>query len=277
VSIADPTGLDPFECPDEEDCLIDTDPQPDYSLSLVFIAPLPTDPGNITDLSSTSGSGSFDSTGGVSGVSGDCSSCTGFSENAPDFIKEEMLAAFTKPVGAPSFAVSLIPVIGSGWQAVNDFQTGHWGWGLFHTGMAISDVFLVKSLATAGAKLAILGTVALTERSAIGATGKVGEAALAELVGGTKAYFPTGLGKRFVDNFAEGIAHESKVGYTSATNFVKREAAKDAWLVMNGDIKSAAWHFYESPVTGLVGPSGPLREFLQQLGIQIVCPACPVK
>jgi hypothetical protein len=148
--------------------------------------------------------------------------------------------------------------------------------------MAISDVFLVKSLATAGGKLAFAGIAALAEtgaaRTAIGETGKVGANALAELVGGTtNKYFPTGLGRRFVDQFAEGVAHESKVGYTAGTDFVRREAAKDAWLVMNKDIKSAVWHFSESPVTGLVGPSGPLRDFLTQLGIEIVCPACPVK
>jgi len=58
--------------------------------------------------------------------------------------------------------------------------------------MAISDVFLVKSLATAGGKLAVAGIVALSERGAIGATGKVWEAALKELVGGiSQKYFAT--------------------------------------------------------------------------------------
>lgn len=94
--------------------------------------------------------------------------------------------------GAPGFWGGLIPVYGSARTAINDFQTGHWGWGLVNTGMAISDVFLVKSLATAGGKLAVAGIVALSERGAIGATGKVGEAALKELVGGiSQKYFAT--------------------------------------------------------------------------------------
>jgi RHS repeat-associated protein len=253
--------------------------EPQSLSQFVFIAPdpdpldLPSDGGSILTLPPGSGSAMLETGGGQGG--GDCSQCSGFSAGTSDFIKREIFSAFTTPVGAPSFAVSLIPVVGSGLSSIHDFQTGHWGWGLFHAGMAVSDLFLVKSLATAGGKLAFAGIAALSERSAIGATGKVGEAALQRLVGGVPAYFPTGLGRRFVDNFAEGVAHESKVGYTAATDFAKRQAAKDAWLVMNGDIKRAVWHFYESPVTGLVGPSGPLREFLEQLGIEIVCPACP--
>ncbi len=58
-------------------------------------------------------------------------------------------------VGEPGLAESLIPVWGEGRSAVNSFQKGEWGWGLFHTAMAISDVFLVKSLVTAGGKLIV--------------------------------------------------------------------------------------------------------------------------
>ena len=56
-----------------------------------------------------------------------------------------------------------------------------------------------------------------------------------------------------------------------------RQIDKDVWLRANGDVKSAVWHFYESPVTGLVGPSGPLRQALTNVGIKVVCPACPVQ
>jgi len=64
-------------------------------------------------------------------------------------------------VGAPGFAESLIPIWGSGRAAINDFQTGHWGWGLVNTGLAISDVFLVKSLVTAAGKVGVAGLVRL--------------------------------------------------------------------------------------------------------------------
>lgn len=51
-----------------------------------------------------------------------------------------------QPVGEPGFWEGMIPIWGSGRAAVNDFQTGRWGWGIFNTVMAISDVFLVKAL-----------------------------------------------------------------------------------------------------------------------------------
>ncbi|AGY59789.1 hypothetical protein [Gloeobacter kilaueensis] len=67
-------------------------------------------------------------------------------------------------VGAPGLLESLIPVWGSGRQAIDDFQNGRVGWGLFNTALAISDVFLIKSLATA----AIKGVVAVAAREAVG-------------------------------------------------------------------------------------------------------------
>lgn len=51
-------------------------------------------------------------------------------------------------VGQPGTLESMIPVWGSGRSAVNEFQNGNYGWAAFHTAMAISDVFLVKSIAT---------------------------------------------------------------------------------------------------------------------------------
>lgn len=52
--------------------------------------------------------------------------------------------------------------------------------------------------------------------------GKIGERALKKAYGGvSQKYFSTSLGKRFIDQFANGIAHESKVGYTSLTKKYK--------------------------------------------------------
>ena len=56
-------------------------------------------------------------------------------------------------IGAPGFWESMIPLWGSGRAAINDFQAKRWGWGIFNTGMAISDLFLVKSLVAAPFKL----------------------------------------------------------------------------------------------------------------------------
>ena len=52
------------------------------------------------------------------------------------------------PVGAPGFAEGLIPFWGSGRSALNDFQTGHWGWGTVNSAFFVSDIFLIRSAAT---------------------------------------------------------------------------------------------------------------------------------
>ena len=49
----------------------------------------------------------------------------------------------------------------------------------------------------------------------IGTTGKIGENALKKLGGQSQKSFKTSKGLRFVDQYANGVAHESKVGYTT--------------------------------------------------------------
>ena len=69
-------------------------------------------------------------------------------------------------VGAPGFAERLIPLWGSGRTAINDFQNNRWGWGSFNTVLAVSDVFLIKSLITAGGKFLIQGGAKTLSRQA---------------------------------------------------------------------------------------------------------------
>ncbi|HYG37620.1 MAG TPA: RHS repeat-associated core domain-containing protein, partial [Cytophagales bacterium] len=82
-------------------------------------------------------------------------------------------------VGAPGTLESLIPFWGSGRAAVNDFQNGNYGWAAFNTAMAISDVFLVKSMVVGAGKLAA-GTAFKTGSHSWGATrawlGRTGQA-----------------------------------------------------------------------------------------------------
>jgi len=66
-------------------------------------------------------------------------------------------------VGKPGFGESLIPIWGSGRDAIYNFQKGNIGWGLVYTGLAVTDVFLVKAVVVSigkgvmkgGAKLAL--------------------------------------------------------------------------------------------------------------------------
>ncbi|MBI1927842.1 hypothetical protein HYR99_26835 [Candidatus Poribacteria bacterium] len=104
----------------------------------------------------------------------------------------------------------------------------------------------------------------------IGATGQIGEAALKQLGGKSQVYFQTSQGGRYVDRLVDGVAHESKVGYQFLTQKIRLQIAKDVELMTKGKIGGATWDFFRSPVTGKIGPSEPLREALENAGIQIV-------
>ena len=104
----------------------------------------------------------------------------------------------------------------------------------------------------------------------VGATGKFGENALKALGGESQVYFRTSQGGRYVDQLVNGIANESKVGYTSFTSTIRGQIAKDAELIQTGRIDGATWNFFTSPVTGKGGASQPLLDALRQNGIDYI-------
>ena len=99
--------------------------------------------------------------------------------------------------------------------------------------------------------------------------GKDGETELANMFGGRpQVYFKTSQGGRYIDQLADGIAHESKVGYTTLSKRIKIQVLKDAELIKMGKIDGAHWHFFTSGVTGRGGASQPLLDFLTENGIE---------
>ena len=145
-----------------------------------------------------------------------------------------------------------------------------------------SDVFpalkktnaqVLRDAAGVGADVLSGGTLrsgaAATKVAAIGSTGKIGETYLKTLGGVSQKSFKTAAGTRVVDQFVNGVAHESKVGYTALTASAKTQIAKDTALVKSGQANQAVWHFFTSPTTGKVGPSAPLKNALDKAGIQI--------
>lgn len=106
----------------------------------------------------------------------------------------------------------------------------------------------------------------------IGATGMVGERYLKTLGGVSQKYFETkvGDGGRFVDQFVNGVAHESKVGYTTLTKDIKMQIAKDIELLNSktSGVNKVVWNFFESPTTGKAGASKPLLKALEDAGIE---------
>src|SRR5690554_5815859 len=69
-------------------------------------------------------------------------------------------------VGQPGDWESLIPVWGSGRSAVDHFQRGNYWKGTGHLALAISDVFLVKSIATIGVKGTVIGATKIASKNA---------------------------------------------------------------------------------------------------------------
>ncbi|QWK81309.1 hemagglutinin repeat-containing protein [Ochrobactrum sp. BTU1] len=107
------------------------------------------------------------------------------------------------------------------------------------------------------------------EKNTIGWTGKLGEDYLKKLGGQSQAYFPTSDGGRYVDQLVAGVAHESKLGYTSLTSSVLRQVQKDVELMAVSDVEAVVWHFFVSPVTNRGGPSKQLQKLLESNGIKV--------
>jgi RHS repeat-associated protein len=116
-----------------------------------------------------------------------------------------------------------------------------------------------------------LDVEAQATRPVIGVTGKFGEQQLAKIVGGeSQVSFPTNLGRRVSDQYASNIINEAKTGYQSLTSRNALQIAKDKIIVQSGNAAGAAWHFFESPVTGLKGGSAPLYKALKNAGIPFI-------
>jgi hypothetical protein len=80
----------------------------------------------------------------------------------------------------------------------------------------------------------------------------------------TKGYIGKG---RFFDVFVDGVAHESKVGHVAWSKSIENQIMKDAWLVKNGDIEGAHWHFFASSASNTVGADKKVLDLLDERGI----------
>jgi RHS repeat-associated protein len=131
-------------------------------------------------------------------------------------------------IGAPGFAESLIPIWGSGREALNHFQHGNVGRGVFWTAMAVSDIFLVKAVGTAvvkgigriglgvaareigqvGAEATAHTAVATSSETLVHLTNATGEAAInsSQRVGGRWGIFALKAGKVPTSSFGRRAA-----------------------------------------------------------------------
>ncbi len=77
-------------------------------------------------------------------------------------------------------------------------------------------------------------------------------------------------GVRRVDVLVDSLAIESKVGRTAMTDRVRQELARDIKLLRSGQVEKIRWEFSRSDITGKIGPTLPLRQKLEKLGVEIV-------
>ena len=112
------------------------------------------------------------------------------------------------------------------------------------------------------------------------ATGKEGEAFLAGLYPATDGSKYTQIARstkdcievcnvvlRRFDVLVDNVAHESKVGRVNLSPSIERQIRSDAYLVDQGEIEEARWHFFASAVSKTMGPSKPVLDLLDELGI----------
>lgn len=75
------------------------------------------------------------------------------------------------------------------------------------------------------------------------------------------------LSHRKFDVFADGVAHESKVGYVSLQPSIRKQIESDAFLIESGEITKAHWHFYPSGKSHKMGPNRDVIDLLDEKGI----------
>lgn len=72
---------------------------------------------------------------------------------------------------------------------------------------------------------------------------------------------------RILDVLVDGVAHESKVGYKRWDQEIEKQIRSDAYLIKNGDIEGAHWHFFASSYNNMMGADPKVLDLLDELGI----------
>jgi len=94
-----------------------------------------------------------------------------------------------------------------------------------------TDIAIGTAFGAAGKYIGNEATQYLNRYSKIGSTGAIGEKALKSLGGDSQVYMQTTLGGRFIDQCVDGIANESKVGYTSLTKNVSLQIGSSGHML----------------------------------------------
>jgi RHS repeat-associated protein len=126
------------------------------------------------------------------------------------------------PSSKPSFAVSIIPAYGSIEDAKHEFRHGHTGWGLFYTGLAITDVIGLGSVAKMSGKAAAKGGTKLAAKG-------LAERAAKELAEKTAKDATQRVAKELTEKAAKELAEKAaKELAEKAAKELAEKAAKEA-------------------------------------------------
>lgn len=115
-------------------------------------------------------------------------------------------------VGEPGTWESLIPIWGSGRAAINHFQHGNYWRGAAYTALAISDVFLVKSLVVAGGRLLVRGGASLMVRETEAIVAREGGEQIMETAASVTLREADDLVARAASGTGEVIQHAPRFG-----------------------------------------------------------------
>ena len=96
------------------------------------------------------------------------------SSGKPVVAQATVPSAISSPIGAATGWSQAWPLYGSGRNAINNFQTGHPAMGTMDAAMAVSDVFLVKSVVVATVKFAGIAALKIAAAETITLAGRQG-------------------------------------------------------------------------------------------------------
>ncbi|RKN84154.1 TadE/TadG family type IV pilus assembly protein [Paenibacillus ginsengarvi] len=135
-------------------------------------------------------------------------------------------------------------------------------------------VVRVKDLLTKSKAEEIVPAEALQEEQRRLVFARAAEAAeyVRGITGGKVTEVKAPSGRRILDALdADGLMHEVKLGYTSKSKDIESQIVKDVELMRQStEVKGAVWHFFRKEKDGKIGPSKPLRQYLEQQGIIVV-------
>ncbi|TMV50259.1 hypothetical protein FE783_11950 [Paenibacillus mesophilus] len=134
-------------------------------------------------------------------------------------------------------------------------------------------VVRVKDLITKSEAQVIVPPEAPRQQKLVFARAEEAAVYVRSITGGSKVTVATPDGRqRQLDSLdADGLMHEVKLGYTSKSKDHEAQIVKDVELMRQGtQVKGVVWHFFRKEKDGKVGPSKPLRKYLESQGIIVV-------